>query len=132
MNETVYAIGYARVSTARQAVEGDSLVGQEKDIVKFCNEKGYALFPDEEKVFQEPYSGKDTSRPIYNQIIKLLKENPGKVKFFVVRIISRMTRGEVAKYYEMKDELKRYGVHLCDVSGIIQEEQNHLEKYGLK
>ena len=131
MNEPVYAIGYARVSTSKQAVGGDSLDGQATDIKEYCRQKGYTLFP-QNKVFEEPFSGKFTSRPIYNEIISLIKKNPNKIKFFVIRLISRMTRGEVANYYEMKAQLKSYGVQLRDVGGIIQEEKNHFEKYGLK
>lgn len=130
MDKEIFVVGYARVSTAKQAIGGDSLSGQADDIRIFCQTKGYTLFP-QDKVFEEPYTGKVSIRPIYSKIIELIKNNPGKIKFFIVRIISRMTRGEVAKYYEMKDELKRYGVQLRDVSGIIQEEQNHFEKYGL-
>ena len=83
-------------------------------------------------MFSEAYTGTSDSRPEYNEIIKIIKKNPGKVKYFIVRLISRMTRGEISNYYAMKAELKGYGVQLRDVSGIIQEEENHFDKYGLK
>lgn len=131
-DQPIYAIGYARVSTPKQAISGDSLDGQEDDIRAYCEEKGYTLFPSKNKVFLEPFTGTSASRPEYDEIIKLIKKNPNKIKYFVVRLISRMTRGEVANYYLMKAELKSYGVKLKDVSGIIQDEQNHFNKYGLE
>ncbi len=132
MVEPIYAIGYARVSTPKQAISGDSWEGQDDDIRAYCKKHGYTLFPNEDKVFMEAFSGKTSSRPEYDEIIKLIKKNPNKVKYFIVRIISRMTRGEIANYYQMKAELKSYGVLLKDVSGIIQEEQNYFDKYGLE
>ncbi|MDB4984656.1 MAG: hypothetical protein JWM20_835 [Patescibacteria group bacterium] len=131
MNEPIYVIGYARVSTAKQAVGGDSLAGQEQDIRNYCDRNGYTLFPDN-KVFEEPFSGKTKSRPVYNEIIQILKDNPGKVKFLIIRIISRMTRGKVDNYYEIKSELLKHGTELRDVTGIIQAEKNHFDKYNLK
>ncbi len=132
IKEPIYAIGYARVSTPKQAISGDSWDGQDVDITRYCEKHKYTLFPTNDKIFLEAYSGKSDSRPEYDEIIKLIKKNPNKVKYFIVSLISRMTRGEIANYYKMKAELKSYGVQLKDVSGIIQEEQNHFDKYGLQ
>lgn len=130
MEKPIYAIGYARVSTPKQATEGDSLDIQEEEIRRYCKEKGYTLFPNN-KVFREPYSGKGTSRPEYNEIIEILKKNPNKASFFVIRLISRMTRGQIEGYYGMKKQLREFGVQLRDVTNIIQPETNSFEKYGL-
>jgi site-specific DNA recombinase len=129
--EPIYVIGYARVSTPGQAVFGDSHEEQEKDIRDYCSERGYTLFPDN-KVFREAFSGKVTSRPKYDEIIRLIQKNPKKIKFFIIRLIGRMTRGEVENYYAIKKQLKSYGVELRDVGGVIQAEINHFEKYGLQ
>lgn len=39
----VYVIGYARVSGKKQQTDGHSLEAQQKEIRKYCNEKGWIL-----------------------------------------------------------------------------------------
>ena len=53
---------YIRVSTDKQANEGDSLDEQEKELKKFCEFKGYLIH----RVHIEPgRSAKNTKRPEY-------------------------------------------------------------------
>jgi DNA invertase Pin-like site-specific DNA recombinase len=56
MNEPIFVIGYARVSTPKQAQNGEGLEDQEKAIKKYCKKMGYNLFP-EDFVYKEPYTG---------------------------------------------------------------------------
>ena len=73
MDQPIFVIGYARVSTPKQAQTGESLEAQEKAIRKYCDKKGYTLFPDN-KVFKEPYSGGNLFRPAYREILGIIKK----------------------------------------------------------
>ena len=103
-NTTIYAIGYARVSTPKQAVEGDSLDLQAERITRSCIENnGWTLFPDN-LVFQEPFTGTTDVRPVYELILRLIKSNPGKVRYFVVTGIDRFSREGSLKYQQMESK----------------------------
>jgi site-specific DNA recombinase len=131
MSELVYVIGYARVSTPKQAQTGESLDAQEIKIRKYCADKGYILFPNNE-VFREPFSGSNLQRPKYNEILELLKNNKGKVniKYFVFWDFDRLTRGGVADYDQIWYDLKLYGVEPRDTTEIITAEKDILEEFG--
>lgn len=73
MSEPVYVIGYARVSTPKQAQTGESLEVQEEKIKQYCKKKGYTLYPNN-TVFREPFSGSNLFRPAYKAILELLKK----------------------------------------------------------
>ncbi len=70
--------------------------------------------------------------------MSLIKKNPGKVKYFIVKVIDRFSRGGSGPYQAMKDELARHGVELRDMSGVIQPKdspdasnpKNKLVKHG--
>ncbi len=125
MTKPMYAIGYARVSTPKQAVEGESLESQATSIKRFIEAQGWQTFP-EDTVFQEPFTGTTSNRPIYNSIIGIIKAHPGKIKYFVIKVIDRLSREGASAYEGMKKDLMRLGVELRDVSGIIQPSVNTL------
>lgn len=129
MKGTVYAMGYARVSAAKQAVEGDSLPVQAALIAKAIRAAGHSLFPSE--VIQEPFTGTTNDRPAYRKAIATIKGNPGKIKYFYIRTIDRFTREGSFEYQHMKRELAELGVTLRDIGGVIQEPVNALEHLGV-
>ena len=123
MTEPTYVIGYARVSTSKQAQTGESLEVQEEKIKAYCKEKGWELFP-ENTVYKEPFTGSNVNRPKYKEIISLLKNN-GKglnIKHFVFWDFDRLTRAGTIDYDQIWADVKEYGVSLRDTTGIIQEE----------
>ncbi len=134
MDQPIYVIGYARVSTPKQAQTGESLEAQEKAIRKYCEKKGYALFPDN-KVFKEPYSGSNLFRPAYREILGIIKNNihsKTKVKYLVFWDFDRLTRGGSADYDQIWKDVSEYGVELRDTTEIIQQEVNIIkEEFGL-
>jgi len=78
---------YIRVSTDRQAREGDSLEEQESELRKFCEYKGYLIH----KVFVERgRSGGTTNRPEYQTLIKVVKAK--KIQAVVVKKLDRLSR----------------------------------------
>ena len=52
------------------------------------------------------------------------------ISYYIIKSIDRLTRGGAVVYQRMKDELKKLGVELIDVGGVIQPEQNTLEHLG--
>jgi site-specific DNA recombinase len=78
---------YIRVSTDRQAKEGDSLEEQEKELKRFCELKGYTIL----RVHIEAgRSAKDTNRPEYQ---KLLRDIEAKnINAVIVKKLDRLSR----------------------------------------
>jgi site-specific DNA recombinase len=127
----VYAIGYARVSTPKQAVEGESLDIQAEAIARFIENRGWRVFPNDQ-VIQEPFTGTTNDRPRYRDALRLIKHNPGRVRYFVVKTIDRFSREGAFGYKQMKRELATLGVDLRDIGGVIQPAVNSLEHLGFK
>ncbi len=133
MNEATYVIGYARVSSPKQAQIGESLEVQEEKIRRYCKEKGWELFP-EDTVYKEPFTGSNTNRPVYAEIISLLKNN-GKalnIKYFVFWDFDRLTRAGTIDYDQIWEDVRKYGVALRDTTGVIQDEIDVFAHLGLK
>lgn len=121
----------ARVSTKKQTT-GESLEDQVRVIKKFTEGKGWKILPDGD-VDIEVCSGAKR-RPVYENHIRYIKENPGKVGYYVIRYLDRFTRGGPSVYESMKKELSDLGVQLIDTNGIIQESRNmpELEELGFE
>lgn len=132
-DQKIGAIAYARVSTLKQSKHGESLEDQEKSFHKIVEERNFTLLPFG-KVSTETYSGSSQDRPVYQSLLQYIKDNPGKVKYFLIRYIDRFSRGGATEYQNMKDALARLGVDLIDTYGIIQPARNHpdLEKLGFE
>ena len=131
MSEITYAIGYARVSTPKQAQTGESLGVQESKIRLYCKAQGYTLFND--KVYAEPYSGANLLRPAYQEILEVIKKNyrtANKIKYLVFWDFDRLTRGGSSDYDKIWKDLSEYDVELRDTTQIIQGEYNLLDEFG--
>ena len=78
---------YIRVSTDKQANEGDSLDEQERELKKFCEFKGYMIH----RTHIEPgRSAKDTKRPEYQKLMADIKDR--KINAVVVKKLDRLSR----------------------------------------
>src|SRR6056300_1498111 len=78
---------YIRVSTDRQAKEGDSLEEQESELKKFCDYRNFKIH----KVFIERgKSGGNTNRPEYKKLVKDIEA--GKINAVVVKKLDRLSR----------------------------------------
>jgi hypothetical protein len=130
-HDPIYAVGYARVSTPKQAVEGESLDIQAEAIRRHITGRGWTVFPAD-GVLQEPFTGATDNRPIYQAAIRLIKSNPGKVRYFLIKTIDRFSREGAFGYKQMKRELSALGVELRDIGGVIQPVVNSLEHLNLK
>jgi len=121
----------ARISTNKQT-SGESLDDQVKAIKDFAKREGYTILPDGE-VDIEVQSG-SKRRPVYENHIQYIKDNPGTVGYYLIRYIDRFTRGGVSMYEDMKKELADLGVTLIDTYGVIQAPTNmpELEALGFE
>ena len=78
---------YLRVSTDRQAKEGDSLEEQESELKKFCDYRGYHIH----KTFIERgKSGGSVNRPQYQSLLGDVQA--GKIEAVIVKKIDRLSR----------------------------------------
>ena len=78
---------YIRVSTDRQANEGDSLDEQEKELRKYCD---YRNFRIHKLYIERGKSGGNTNRPEYKAIIRDIEA--GKISAVVVKKLDRLSR----------------------------------------
>jgi site-specific DNA recombinase len=78
---------YIRVSTDRQAKEGDSLEEQENELKKFCEYRNYQIH---NIYIEKGKSGGNTNRPEYKNLIKDIKAK--KIQAVVVKKIDRLSR----------------------------------------
>lgn len=126
--EKIYAIGDCRISSQKQQ-EGASLEDQEIQIRAFAKKREWEIL----RVFSKVFSGKAKIRDDFDEIVAYIKEmklQGIQISFYIIKSIDRLTRGGAVVYQRMKDELKKLGVELIDVGGVIQPEQNTLEHLG--
>lgn len=81
------AIGYCRVSTEEQAIEGISLRAQADTIRAYCKLNDLELI---EIIKDSGFSGKDLNRPGIQKIIKLIKDKS--TQAVVVYKLDRLSR----------------------------------------
>ncbi len=84
------AILYTRVSTTKQVVDGVSLENQERRLHQYA---GLHNYNDLDLITDEGFSGKNTNRLGFNQVMQLVKEN--KCNAVIVYSLSRFARNTV-------------------------------------
>lgn len=95
---------YVRVSTHHQ-IDKDSLPFQKKELINYCK---YILGIDEYEIFEDAgYSGKDTDRPAYQDMISRIRER--EFSHLLVFKLDRISRN-LLDFSQMYDELKKYNV----------------------
>jgi len=78
---------YIRVSTDRQAKEGDSLEEQESELKKFCD---YRNFKIHQVLIEKGKSGGNTNRPEYKKLVADIEAK--KINAVVVKKLDRLSR----------------------------------------
>ena len=121
-------IGDCRVSSSGQSQYGESLDIQEALCRGIADSRGWNML----FVSRESYSGRKNQRPRFEENLEYIKTHPGKVKYYIIRAIDRLTRTGSYGYESMKRELAKYGVELIDSCGIIQPPKNTLEHLGVE
>lgn len=78
---------YVRVSTDRQALEGESLEEQEQRLRDFCKQRNWNVV----KVYcEEGRSAKDTNRPKFKELLKDVES--GIINTVIVKKLDRLSR----------------------------------------
>ena len=86
-NELFTVSLYIRVSTDRQAKEGDSLEEQESELKKYCDYRGFRIH---NILIEKGKSGGNTNRPEYQKLIKDIEAK--KIDAVVVKKLDRLSR----------------------------------------
>ena len=119
---------YCRVSTAKQAQEGESLDTQEQICAEYAKRRGQEVL----KVFRDHFSGRKESRPILEEMIVFAEKHKDQIDSLIFRNIDRITRGGAAPYEVIKSKFEKLGIRIVDSMGIIQESQNTLAHLGVE
>ena len=125
-NQPKTCVIYCRVSTDKQAQEGDSLPKQKRLCKRYADEMGWEVL----EVYGEPYTGRLDNRPKFDEMMGYLFNNRGKVGYVVVLSIDRLTRGGSTSYNKIVDEIGLLGVKVRDTYRVIGEEVNRMAEYG--
>ena len=119
---------YCRVSTAKQAQEGESLDLQEKICAEYAERNGKEVL----KVFRDHFSGRKESRPILEEMLAFAEKHKDQIDSLIFRNIDRITRGGAAPYEIIRNKFDKLGIRMIDSMGIIQENKNTLEHLGVE
>ena len=119
---------YCRVSSAKQAQQGESLEDQERICLGIAEKYQANVL----KIFKEQFSGRKEDRPVIEEIFSFLRKSPNKVDILIFRAIDRFSRNGTVGYENLKNKLAEHGVRLIDSNGIIQPTKNTLEHLNLE
>lgn len=98
---------YIRVSTVKQAEEGNSLAAQRKELDAYCDANGWHVCPDHIYV-DAGVSGKSDDRPAFQAMMAAAN---GQVQRIVATKLDRIARN-LKNLLQTVDELKHYGCAL--------------------
>ena len=120
---------YCRVSTPKQAKEGESLEDQERICRGIAEKKDLNIIP-KDKIWKEPYTGSKDKRPVLDEMFNFVNKLDDEITCLIIRDIDRLTRGGVDHYQKIKKRLTKHGIELVDSCGLIQPNINSLEHTG--
>src|SRR5579864_2576893 len=101
------AIIYSRVST-REQVGNYSLSTQLQLCSTYCDQNHWEIV---QTFTEQGASGRTAERPELQRALKFIRDNKGRVQFFVVASIDRFFR-DTKEHLEVRDKLQKLGVML--------------------
>lgn len=108
----IQVVGYCRVSTDMQAQHGLSLDAQKQTIQRYAADRGWVVG----EIFVDGgFSGKNTDRPAFRQMIRAVKESHGRIKAIVVTKLDRLTRSLRDVLTINEDLLEPHGCNLVAI-----------------
>lgn len=122
-----YAICLLRVSSDKQFQEGQGIDNQKGRCDYYANQHGISIV----QYFYEHYSGRKTERLVLDNMLDLVKSNPGDISLLIVGNIDRFTRAGADSYLQLKKLFAQHGVEVVDASGVIQKTVNTLADLGV-
>ncbi len=120
---------HPRVSSKKQAVEGESLEVQTEQLRLFAERSGWDW--QSAAVFPESFSGWKPGRQVFDDILDFFDANRD-YTVYVFKSIDRFTRGGADDYGPMKRQLMRRGIHMADLWGVVQPSVNTMEDLGVE
>ena len=114
------AVGYARVSTRRQADHEVSLDEQQQKIAAYCTLKDASII---EQFVERGLTGRTDKRPEFQRLISYVCDPANAVDLVVVYSFSRFFRN-ASQYLHYKDMLKAADVRLVSATQDIPEGPN--------
>lgn len=114
---TLRAVGYARVSTRRQAEHEVSLDEQQHKILAYCTLKDAQVI---EQFVERGLTGRTDKRPEFQRMVAYVCDPTNAIDLVVVYSFSRFFRN-VAQYLHYKHLLKEAGVRLVSATQDIPE-----------
>jgi hypothetical protein len=128
-SSTPGAIVHCRVSSTKQAYEGESLDTQARICCGIAEARNWTLMHEP---WKESFSGRKVKRPVFEDILDFLDVHPSQVQYYIFRSIDRFTRDGSFTYERMRRELAKRGVEMVDSLGIIQPSHNTLADLGVE
>ncbi len=124
--EKPLAVIETRVSDPRQLDGSHEL--QERECLRLAAELGVEV----DKIWKTTVSGSIEDRENFDDILKHVESKKGRVKYYICYSIERFTRSGPSTYEIMKKELRKRGVQMRDVEGVIQPDKNSMENLGFE
>lgn len=87
---------------------------------------------ERDAVWNVTISGSKETRDSFEEILEYIESKKGRVKYYICYSIERFTRAGPSVYETMKNELRRRGVDIRDVEGVIQPDKNSMENLGFE
>ncbi len=117
-----------RVSSAKQAREGDSLEDQELVGHRVAARDDWNVV----RVFHQPYSASKPEHAMIDEIVEFIQDYSEPIHHLIFKGIDRFTRAGVSDYEQLKNRIEDLGVNLVDSYGLIQPKQNTLDHFGFE
>ena len=122
------AVSGVRVSSIKQGTAGDSPEAQKEQVESFTQNHGITLV----KEFRFMESAFHTKQPM-QEAVDYFKDPKNKVDLFIIKSIDRFTRGGLDTYRPLKLQLRKHGVELMDIHGVINPNKvNTLDHLGVE
>lgn len=101
------AVIYSRVSTTEQKDKGFSLGNQERELRRFCEQKGIKII----KEYSEDFSAKTFARPAFSQLMEFCTKNKNKVDYLLVHKWCRFSRN-ISESYQILTVFNQMGIEV--------------------
>lgn len=101
------AVIYCRVSTKRQAKEGNGLSSQQVRCAEYAHKQGYEVI----EVFNDDVSGKLARRPGFDSMLRFIRKNRKSEIVVIIDDVSRMAR-DVRHHFDLKESIYAEGASL--------------------
>lgn len=111
------AVIYARVSSKKQVLEGNSLENQELRCRQWCKNHGYEIV---QLFIEKGISGDKSTRPAFRELLSFLAANAKKGYILLVDDLNRFARNKLV-HFSIKEKLRDLGHSLQSVNMFLDD-----------